>query len=187
MNEILPKTFEPNYTWEPIEDDVWLSKALEAKVGSGLLWQFFVAVGMYVRFRTHTDRKALVETLLSGIIPPKLEVERRWVKTLEFNTLEYMVTNGLTATESLHRTFHELSKVPTKNEVLHLLYLRDDIASGLLLLDAAGVGGPIHQALVHADALGESLRDVFQPHMEGDERLRRAGIANPEGWWVPTY
>lgn len=180
--------------WINTCEDLWLRSLLQAKTTTELPWQSLVAVGLLVRYREHTDRKALVASLLDGHIPVELERERNWIKSLDSNTLQNLLTRGLTSIETLHRKLNELRKcfeegqVITRAEVLQILYLRDDIASGYLLMDAAGQGEPIQNALKHADVLGESLLEALHGEFEftSDERLRRAAIANPEGWWTQT-
>lgn len=180
--------------WVSACEDNWLQSLLLAKTTIELPWQSFVAAGMLVRYREHRadDRKAMVEALLAGKIPAELERERNWAKSLDSNTLQNLLTRGLTSVETLHRNLNALQsdfeegQIITRADVLDVLYLRDDIASGYLLLDAAGMGEPIQHALKHADELGESLLEALQKEFDfaSDERLSRAAIANPEGWWT---
>lgn len=180
--------------WISACEDNWLKSLLLAKTATQLPWQSFVAAGALVRYREHgaADRKAIVESLLTGKIPVELDRERAWAKKLDTHTLRNLVTRGLTSVETLHRKLAELQsdiadgQIITRADVLDVLYLRDDIASGQLLLEAAGMGEAIRQSLYHADQLGESLSEALRSEFdfEGDERLRRAAIANPEGWWT---
>lgn len=180
--------------WISACEDHWLQSLLLAKTSTELPWQSFVAAGMLVRYREHraADRKALVEALLAGQIPTELERERNWAKSLDSNTLQNLLTRGLTSVETLHHKLNELQtdleegQIITQADVQDILYLRDDIASGHLLLEAAGLGDPIQRALKHADELGESLLEALQEEFDfaSDERLSRAAIANPEGWWT---
>ncbi len=180
--------------WTNACQDTWLKPLLDRKVELGLPWQTFVAAGMLVRLQDQdpTYGKALVAALLAGKLPPEMERERTWAKSLDTHTLQNLVTRGLTAVETLHRKLAELQddlqtgQIITQADVLNTLYLRDDIASGQVLLESAKMGDAIARALKHADQLGEELVQALTAEFDfqDDERLSRAAMANPEGWWT---
>jgi len=95
--------------WTSDCQDTWLKPLLARKVELGLPWQTFVAAGMLARLQDQdpTEGKALVAALLAGKLPPSMERERTWAKSLDNHTLQNLVTRGLTAVETLHRKLAE--------------------------------------------------------------------------------
>ena len=69
--------------------------------------------------------------------------------------------------------------------VRELAHRRDDLEGVLLLLDGAGAGTAIRSSLAAVDHEGQVLRLAIEPDiLDNDERLRRAGLKDPDAWWA---
>ncbi len=201
VKELIPA----NERWHPVKldsnvaewlkglDDPWLEGAVTRKLELEMPWQHFVAVGTFVRMRRREPASSvdLARRLLAGEEPPELNRERDWAANLPAAKLRVLEHMGLTVAEAVLEKLGELEsdwdagESITATELLDVLHLRDDLASAQMLLQAAGsitLDSVLQEIDDRAGVLASSWGEEFD--LSGDERLRRAVLSDPDGWWT---
>ncbi len=177
-------------SWLQSVPDPWLDDLVQEALAFDDGWSTLIATGRFVRLREPTDDE--LAAIRSGTPNDTSAREREWVRSLPAQTLESALIHLQTAAEHLHDTLEEVANSvapdnPTwRQSFLDVLHTRDDLEGLALILTAAGSGERVKMALSALDAAGETWIRALPtlPELADDERLSRASVVSPLGWWT---
>lgn len=176
--------------------DAWLADTARARHGAGDPWDHAVALGHLARLERLEGPalKAAVTRLLAGEEPPLLVATRAACVGLGADSLDDLEDLALAAVDDLHDDLAEVVASidpddPDWVAALRALFgARDDLESACAVLALAGRGARTGPAVAALDEEAASWVRAL-PVPAGwtlSERLARAGVDAPEGWWILT-
>ena len=181
----------PLTTWIDTCQDEWLCDQISKRDKVDDSWERVVAVGMFARLESDefTTFQSL-EDLMSGV-SERLDRERSWARKLSAENCAAIERLAVLHTEHLFDELLRLVKNPLphdsqwKQDMQRIMHKRDDLEGICLLLREAGEGDLLVDELLDIDVEGDLWIDAI-PSWDGDfdERLLRASLVSPEGWWT---
>lgn len=181
---------------EGLEDE-WLQQALERRLAGESVWDHFVAVGMHARLKDDWDPEGgrmLMERIMAGEPLPASEFsEATWAALLDDAKVDVFVQMASSTAVELKEEveqfldlLNESSEDVSERDLRAQMRRRDDLECALYLLDAAGRRDEASPSVRALDEVGASMIERAREHVDfgEDERLRRAVLATPHGWWV---
>jgi hypothetical protein len=181
-------------TWAGACRDGWLAEQVAPLVSSDDPWPQVVAAGMLARLAMPADAseaRAWLAAARAGTADASMIEPRRWAASLPADDRAALSRQAVVECAALCLDIEDVedavhaSSPGWDDEVRTLAHRRDDLEAVLLLLDAAGDAADLRQALVAVDRAG-FLLGLAVPTGAGlqDERLRRAGVKDPDAWWA---
>jgi len=179
--------------WYADDEDVWLCDELSARVHSGDPWQHAVALGLAARLRRRasTHARATLDALLAGRPVEDLHRERRWATQQPRDVLDAIEIWAITVAETVVDDLEDLFDRSAPDDpdwqdaITDVLHRRDDVEGIRLLLHEADHGEGLEATLEALDPACRNLIDaVTKWAAPYDERLGRASVASPYGWWI---
>lgn len=177
--------------------DTWLAKTVAAVLRVERPWYVAVAVGIFLRLQRLGNAGEVVAQILAGNPPPC--PQREWAANLSDEVVADLL--GLASErawglceelEFLTKSRGSLSRDVWEASATRLLVDRDDLESVLTLFAGRAVtwegvdySARVRVVLETVDHFGAEFVGKF-PTWPGaeSERLRRAGVWNPLGWWT---
>jgi hypothetical protein len=178
--------------------DEWLVDLVKGKLLTKDTLDHVIGIGILVRLQIPPSGQELkneIEEMFRGELKRTRQRELEWARHLsrdEVSTVErFAVAEAGILDEELERLFYSaaVDEKEWQDEMLKVLHLRDDLEGVSFLLREAGSGYALRGILESIDEQGR-LYIKSLPTWRGpptDERLQRAAVVNPEGWWIwPT-
>lgn len=179
-----------------LTDDAWLANAARERHAAGDPWDQAVALGHLARLERleGTALKASVARLLAGDEPPLLTATRAACVGLGADSLDDLEDLALAAVDDLHDDLAEVVASIDPDDpdwvaaLRELFGARDDLESALAVLALAGRGARTRAAVAALDDEASSWARALPVPADWalDERLARAAVDAPEGWWILT-
>lgn len=167
--------------WIPGLDDPWLEAELTARLASGSDWQHAVAIGMLSRL--WQPRGAVAHELFRR--------PRRWIEAQAPAQCEALTRRAMAVVDRLADVFERLVEdvrpddLEWQEEMLQVWHARDDVEGVRLLLSAVGHAERLEAALEPVDGeAGHWMCALPWWDDAWDERIGRAGVADPDVWWT---
>lgn len=119
---------------------------------------------------------------------PATTAPRAWARALEHAALASIEEHARRRAIALEHDLDDLlALLPLDDEATRrawtrLCHRRDDLEGVRLLLNEAGSGRQLDEALREADSAGRSMRISLAVSTD-DERLRRVALGDPGAWW----
>jgi hypothetical protein len=180
--------------WLAACDDAWLVEQVAPLSTAGDPWTAAVAAGMLGRLTTPgspTQARAWLDAARRGEVSESIRGPRRWAAALSSSDVARLEAQAVADAAALALDVEEaVTDVDARADgwedtVRELSHRRDDLEGVLLLLDAAGAADATRAALAAVDREGLVLRlAIGNEALEHDERLRRAGLKDPDAWWA---
>ena len=180
--------------WLAACDDAWLAEQVAPLSEAGDPWTAVVAAGMLGRLATPgspAQARAWLDAARRGEASASIRGPRRWAAALAGSDVARGESQALAEASALVLDVEDaIADVDARVEgwddtVRELAHRRDDLEGVLLLLDGAGAGTAIRSSLAAVDHEGLVLRLAIEPDiLDNDERLRRAGLKDPDAWWA---
>jgi len=183
-------------TWLASVDDPWLAERARGRWDVGDRWSRVVALGLLLRLeRPPRDvLRARFEALLRGEEPPTLARARAFAEGLSDADRRGLEGLAVAAVEGLHEDLADVVREVKPDDprwvadLRALQHARDDLEGVARLVGLSGGGERLRIALGALDEeAGEWTRALPLPAgSDLDERLARAAVDAPDGWWVAT-
>lgn len=180
-------------TWTGPCRDPWVVEQVGPLVSSDEAWSRVVAAGMLARLQMPASGAQAREWLAAfreGRVDESVAGPRTWARALGAADRAAIEAHALAECAALRLDIEDAADdVHAGAEgwpdlVREVAHRRDDLEGVLVLLDAAGVDGPLRKALARLDREGQLLRLSLPADIDrDDERLRRAGLKDPDAWW----
>jgi hypothetical protein len=180
--------------WLAACEDVWLAEQVEPLSAAGDPWTAVVAAGMLGRLvapGSPAQARVWLDAARRGDASESVRGPRRWAAALTGADVSRVEAQVLAEAAGLALDVEDaVADADARAEgwedtVRELAHRRDDLEGVLLLLDAAGAAAATRAALAAVDREGLVLRlAIGDEALEDDERLRRAGLKDPDAWWA---
>lgn len=174
----------PLAKWLAACSDAWVASQVQPLANAGDDWSVGVAAGLFARLvepaALSAERRA---ALLAGHVDPELAAPRQWARALSRAAATTLEQQAVDRAESLVPALARL-EAGDRGDWVAICHSRDDLEGVALLLHEAGSGERLAPALERLDRAGRSARaGVPLAQVPRDERLRRAGLRDPDAWW----
>lgn len=174
----------PLARWIADGSDPWVASQVRPLATAGDDWSVAVGAGLFARLvepsALSAERRA---ALLSGHVDPELAAPRQWARALSPAVAATLEQLAVTHADGLAPALARLV-TGDRGDWVAVCHSRDDLEGVALLLREAGGGERLAAALDRLDRAGRSARaGVPLAQVARDERLRRAGLRDPDAWW----
>jgi hypothetical protein len=178
--------------------DEWLFDLVRDRLLRADTLDHVVAIGIMARLQrppSGQELKNALDAMLRGESVGPGQREQQWARQLNREELRSVERLAVAEAELLDEELESLGSSALVDEpewqadMLDVLHLRDDLEGVWLLLRSGGGGDVLEGLLESIDEQGRlciKALPIWQGP-ESDQRLQRAAVVNPEGWWTwPT-